>query len=348
VLCSPNLQRIFGYRGFGSCVRFPFYIISPKKMQQAYEQKQKLRLFRSSKTDPTIASTLSESRLRYPRRQYYRYDGLFEVTHCHVPVDPKEPHLFLMQMSSLNTRGDNRANGILPFPNMNYTPMKPGVLGTCGGDVRLTLSQFKSVFQQAKQDSDDPHDIVHIAKSLEKLFAWFPSSIFGETSVTTAGRTSRSISHITEKIPRQTEAQFSPRVHEKREEKVTVISASVSDGHQLSCPLEEVETIVHSRKRSSDTALYSPTKKRKSKPLSRIRIEKAVTPEQATDYMMLQSPLLANSKKLDVVVSRKDTKHYWWGRHMIRPKNKPSFKIRIGDSITTRNRRSRISEDSQR
>eukprot|EP00977_Amphora_coffeiformis_P018678 scaffold6647_cov166-Amphora_coffeaeformis.AAC.5 len=209
--------------------------------------------------------------------------------------------------------------------------MKPGILRTCGGKDRLTLSQFKAVFQKAKQGTKARKNLVRIVKSLEKLFDRFPSSFLSKTSIITDGRTSQSSSHRTEKSPRQSKATSPLRADKTSKSKR--IAADESDGTQPSCPFRESETIVHSRKRISDTDPCLPTKKQKGKPSSKIRIGVSLTPEQATDRLMLQSPLWANCKILHAVVYAEGTRHHWWGRHLVRVKSQPSYKIRIGESI---------------
>eukprot|EP00977_Amphora_coffeiformis_P018679 scaffold6647_cov166-Amphora_coffeaeformis.AAC.6 len=103
------LPRSLGRSGSFTARNLAFRSLTKKNFDippnRHVSRNKKIRLFRSSKTDPTIIPTRPESRLRRPQAQYYRYDGLFEITHCHVPPDPKEPHLFVMQMSSLNARG---------------------------------------------------------------------------------------------------------------------------------------------------------------------------------------------------------------------------------------------------
>lgn len=128
------------------------------------------------------------------RHTYYRYDGLFKVTHCSAPKLPGQDYFFFIQMSSLNIDGINGADGCLPYFETNHIPVRPSILDTAGAEGRMTKSRFQAVFCKAKQESETPNDLICVLSSLQKKFGIFISSSREKSPIVTMDSCSRGVS----------------------------------------------------------------------------------------------------------------------------------------------------------
>eukprot|EP00977_Amphora_coffeiformis_P005105 scaffold1071_cov166-Amphora_coffeaeformis.AAC.13 len=128
----------------------------------SYNRRDPVRVFRTNQIDPSIKRGPSQT-------QFYRYDGLYQISGYEAPDDPTKPFLFFLQMSNLSVYGENGTDSHVPFRKVDFIPEKPAFLVNMGAE-RITRGLYQQVFREARSSAKDPNSVKDVLLQLYHLF----------------------------------------------------------------------------------------------------------------------------------------------------------------------------------